>query len=160
MELDRARARAPIDDIPVPAHPAQIAAALVLLGSACQLLRMFMPWVEKTIFAISLAKFDLQLATILLAILAVVAAGLALFVLLQPPPTSAIAIALILLALAQLEVAVWHGLGIVTQLGPSPHVWADAIGTGIYLGVIGAAISLWGGILAWRARGATIEGGR
>lgn len=121
---------------------------------------MFMPWVEKTMFAISLAKFDLQFAAILLASLAAVAAGLALFVLLQPPPTSAIAVALILLALAQLGVAAWDGLGIITQLGPSPHVWADAIGTGLYLGVLGAVISLWGGILAWAARGTTIEGGQ
>jgi hypothetical protein len=157
VQLDGARGRAPIDDMPLPADPGRIAAALVLLGSACQVLRMFMPWVEKTIFSISLAKFDIKLAAILLAALAVVAAGVAIFVLIQPPPTNAVGVTLIVLALAQLGVAVWHGFGIVTQLGHSPHVWADAIGTGIYLGVIAALISLWGGVLAWAARGSAVE---
>jgi hypothetical protein len=144
----------------LPGDPGRIAATLVILGSVCQVVRMFMPWVEKTVFAISIARFDLQFAAILLAGLALVAAGLAIFVLLQPPPTGTIAIALILLALAQIGVAVWHGTGLVAQLGHSPHIWADAIGTGLYLGVIGGVISLWGGILAWTGRGTAVESGQ
>jgi hypothetical protein len=144
--------RAPLDDQALSADPVRMAATLILLGSACQIFRLFMPWVEKAVFSITLARFDLQVATILLAALAAVAAVIAVFALLRPPPAAATAIVLVLLASAQLGVAVWHSLSILSWLQQSHHVWADAIGTGMYLGVIGAVTSLAGALLTWTNR--------
>jgi hypothetical protein len=144
--------RAPLDDQALSADPVRMAATLILLGSACQIFRLFMPWVEKAVFSITLARFDLQVAAILLAALAAVAAVIAVFALLRPPPAAATAIVLVLLASAQLGVAVWHSLSILSWLQQSHHVWADAIGTGMYLGVIGAVTSLAGALLTWTNR--------
>jgi len=161
MQLDRARrGGAPIDDRPLPADPARIAATLVVLGTACQIFRLFMPWVEKIVFSISLAKFDVAAAAVVLAALAVAGAGIAIFMLLQPPPTAAVATILIVLGLAQLGLALWHGFGVIHDLNRSEHIWADAIGTGIYLGVIGAVSSLGGGMVAWSARAPARAGGK
>jgi hypothetical protein len=158
MQLRRAPVkRAPLDDQHRPADPIKIAAALILVGTACQVVRLLMPWVEKAVFSISLARVDLEVASVLLAALAVVAAGIAVFALVQPPPTAATAIVLIVLASAQLGVAVWQSLSILSWLQHSPHVWADAIGTGMYLGVIGAAISLGGAFAMWTNRAGRVE---
>src|SRR5258706_9768820 len=109
MQLERARVkRAPLDDQALPADPARVAATLILLGAACQIFRLLMPWVEKAVFSISLARLDFEVASVLLTALAVVAAGLAGFTLVRPPPTTAIAITLVVLASAQLGIAVWH----------------------------------------------------
>jgi hypothetical protein len=153
MQLQRAPVkRAPMDDQRLPADPIRIAATLLLLGSACQILRLLMPWVEKALFSISLVKFDLEVASAVVAALAAVAAGIAVFALLRPPPTAATAIVLVLLASAQLGLSFWHSLSILGWLQQSHHVWADAIGTGVYLGVIGAVISLAGAFLTWTNR--------
>jgi hypothetical protein len=153
MQLERAPVkRTPLDDHALPADPARVAATLIMLGAACQIFRLLMPWVEKAVFSISLARFDFEVASVLLAALAVVAAALAGFTLVRPPPTTAIAIVLVVLASAQLGIAVWHSLSILSWLQHSPHVWADAIGTGMYLCVIGAVTSLAGAFLTWTNR--------
>jgi hypothetical protein len=153
MQLERAPVkRTPLDDQAHPADPARVAAILILLGAACQILRLLMPWVEKAAFSISLAKVDFEVASVLLTALAVVAAGFAVFTLVRPPPTATIAVVLVLLASAQLGVAVWHSLSILSLLQHSRHVWADAIGTGMYLCVIGALTSLAGAFLTWTNR--------
>jgi hypothetical protein len=148
--------RALEDDRPLPADPVRVAGALILLGSACEIFRLFMPWVEKAVFSISLAQSGLEVAATLLAALGAVAAVIAVFVLLRPPPALATAVILVLLASAELGVSVWHALGILSWLGPSHHVWADAIGTGMYLGVIGALISLAGAFLTWTNRAGVV----
>jgi len=153
MQLGRARLeRALLDDQPLTANPARVAATLILLGAACQIFRLLMPWVEKALFSISVARSDFDVASLLIAALAVVAAGIAGFTLVRPPPGAAIAIVLVVLALAQCGVAVWHSLSILTWLQHSPHVWADAIGTGMYLCVIGALTSVAGAFLTWTNR--------
>jgi hypothetical protein len=153
MQLQRAPVkRAPLDDQHLSADPVRTAATLILLGSACQIFRLFMPWVERALFSITLVRFDLEVAAIILAALATVAAVIAVFALLRPPPTAATAIVMVVLASAQLGVAVWHSLSILSWLQHSPHVWADAIGTGMYLGVIGAVTSLAGAFLMWTNR--------
>jgi hypothetical protein len=108
--------------------------------------------VEKAVFSISLVRSDLEVAGVLLAALAVVTAGIAVFTLVRTPPTATIAIILMVLASAQLGVAIWHSLSILSWLQHSPHVWADAIGTGLYLGVIGAVTSLAGAFVMWTNR--------
>lgn len=148
--------RAPEDDQPNPADPVRVAATLILLGSACEIFRLFMPWIEKAVFSISLAESGLVVAATLLAALAVVSAVIAVFVLLRPPPAAVTAVVLVLLASAQLGVAVWHSLSILSWLQLSHHVWADAIGTGMYLGVIGALISLVGAFLTWTNRAGAV----
>lgn len=158
MQLERApEERTPLDDQALPADPARVAATLILLGAAFQIFRLLMPWVEKAVFSISLARVDFEVASLLLTALAVVAAGFAGFTLVRPPPTAAIAIVLVLLASAQLGVAVWHSLSILSWLQHSPHVWADAIGTGMYLCVIGALTSLAGAFLMWTNRAPRVE---
>jgi hypothetical protein len=153
MQLERAPVkRTPLDDHALPAGPARVAATLILLGAACQIFRLLMPWVEKAVFSISLARVDFEVASVLLAALAVVAAGFAVFTLVRPPPSAAIAIVLVLMGSAQLGIAVWHSLSILSWLQHSPHVWADAIGTGMYLCVIGAVTSLAGAFLTWTNR--------
>lgn len=153
MQLRRAPVkRAPLDDRAVPADPVRIAVTLILLGTACQIFRLFMPWVEKAVFSISLTRSDLEVAGVLLAALAVVTAGIAVFTLVRTAPTAAVAIVLMLLASTQLGVAIWHSLSILSWLQHSPHVWADAIGTGMYLGVIGAVTSLAGAFVMWTNR--------
>ena len=153
MQLKRAPVRhAPEDDRPIPADQVRVAATLILLGSACGIFRLFMPWVEKAVFSISLAESGLVVAATLLAALAAVAAVIAAFVLLRPPPAGVTAAVLVLLASAQLGLAVWHSLSILSWLQLSHHIWADAIGTGMYLGVIGALISLVGAFLTWANR--------
>jgi hypothetical protein len=153
MQLRRAPVeRAPLDAQRLPADPVRIAATLILLGSACQIFRLSMPWLEKAVFSITLVRYDLEVAAILLAALAAVASVVAVFALLRPPPTAATAIVLVLLASAQLGVSVWHSLSILSWLQQSHHVWADAIGTGMYLGVIGAVTSLAGAFLMWTNR--------
>lgn len=153
MQLQRAPVkRTPLDDQHLPADPIRIAAILILLGSACQIFRLFMPWVEKAVFSISLARVDLEVAAVLLAGLAAVAAGIAVFTILRSPPAAALAVVLVVLASTQLGVAVWQSLTVLSWLQHSPHVWADAIGTGMYLGVIGAVISLAGAFVMWTNR--------
>jgi hypothetical protein len=144
--------RAPEADEAFATDTVRVAATLILLGSACQVFRLFMPWVEKALFSITLARSGLEVAALLLAALAIVAAVIAVFALLRPPPGATTAIVLVLLASAQLGVAVWHSLSILSWLQQSHHVWADAIGTGMYLGVIGAVISLAGSFLMWTNR--------
>ena len=157
MQLQRAPIkRAPLDEHSLPADPVRIAATLILLGTACQMFRLFMPWVEKAIFSISLTRSDLEVASVLLAALAVISAATAVFTLVRPPPAAATAIVLVVLTSAQLGVAVWHSLSILTWLQHSPHVWADAIGTGMYLGVIGALASLAGAFLMWTNRASRV----
>ena len=74
MQLERAPVkRTPLDDQALPADLARVAATLILLGAACQIFRLLMPWVEKAVFSISLAKVDFEVASVLLTALAVVA---------------------------------------------------------------------------------------
>ena len=153
MQLRRAPdERAPLDHYGPPADPIRIAAILILLGTACQIFRLLMPWVEKALFSISLVRSDLEVAALLLAAIASIAAVIAAFTLMRPPPAAATAIVLIVLACAEIGVAVWHSLSILSWLQHSPHVWADAIGTGMYLGVIGAVTTLAGAFLMWTNR--------
>jgi hypothetical protein len=154
MQLQRAPIRlAPAHDRRLSGDRARIAAVLILVGSACQVLRLFLPWLEKSILAISLTNFDSPGTTIALVTLAVVAGGIAVYVFVRPPARAGVASLLILLALGQLGVALWHGYVFIHGIADDSHaVWAEAIGTGLYLCVIGAMTSLCGGVLAWTSR--------
>jgi hypothetical protein len=71
----------------------------------------------------------------------------------RPPAAAAVASLLILLALGQLGVALWHGYVLINGFAVDSHaVWAEAIGTGLYLCVIGAMISLCGAVFSWTSR--------
>jgi hypothetical protein len=158
MRLERAPVkRTPLDDQRLSPDPVRMAATLILVGWACQIFRLFMPSVEKALFSITLARSDLETAALLLAFLGAVSAVIAVFALLRPPPAGVTAIVLVLLASSQLGVAAWHSLSILSWLQHSPHVWADAVGAGMYIGLIGAVISLAGAFLMWTNRAGVVS---
>lgn len=95
-----------------------------------------------------------------LAALAVLSALIAIGVLLRRPAPSAVALGLLALALAQLCLAAWNAVSLLQllALNDSRLVVGRAIGTGVYMALLGASLTLAGGILAWRRRAAVRPG--
>ena len=152
MELKGARLQlAVLDEESVTARTAGV---VTVVGGASAILGAFLPWGEKVLFGISISNAELQIAGILLAVLAVISVCIAGTVLLRRPATAAIAIVLILLGVAQVCVAMWNGADIVQTIAESDSrlVAIRTIGTGAFLGVVGSVITLAGGIMAWTRR--------
>jgi hypothetical protein len=152
MQLKSARLQlAALDEGAVTARTAGI---ITVVGCVCAILGAFLPWGEKALFGLSISNAGLQSAGILLAGFAVISVCIAGPVLLRRPATAAIAIILILLALAQLGLAIWNGVNIVQAIAESDSrmVAIRTIGTGAFLGAAGALITLAGGIMAWTKR--------
>lgn len=86
--------------------------------------------------------------------LTLISAFIASGVLIRHPAPSAVALGLVALALAELGLAAWNAVSVLQAIGldDSRLVMGRAIGTGVYLGLVGASLSLAGGILAWRSR--------
>ena len=83
-----------------------------------------------------------------------VSASIAGVVLFRGPATAKVAITLIVLAALQLGLAIWFGSSILLAIAQvnSHLVLISAIGTGAYLSVLGSALTLVGGVLAWTGR--------
>lgn len=124
------------------------------MGCVATILVAFLPWLEQAIFADSLAALTIHDTGRLLIVLTLVSAGIAGGVLLRQPATAALAIILIVLALAQLGLAILISVNILHAIGQadSHQVYIAAIGTGAYGGVLAAVITMAGGLLAWTKR--------
>ena len=156
MHLNEAPVRfAPAVEDAVPTNPNRAAAAFTLIGCSMVILGAILPWSDKVIFGVSLTTTGGVSAGILLAVPAMISAGIAGFVLLRRPATAGIAITLIGLAATQLGVGIWYGANVMHAIGGQVHSHQPligAIGTGAYLGVFGSLSNVAGGILAWTAR--------
>jgi hypothetical protein len=139
--------------LPRPAAPARRAGAVILAGSSTAIVGVLLPWVVLVAFGISLARLGLGAAGSL-AGLALLSAGIATLVLLRRPATAAVGIVLILMAVTQLGLAIWADASVVHAIAQTDthDVMLNTIGTGSNLNVLGAAVSLVGGYLAWRTR--------
>ena len=86
--------------------------------------------------------------------LTLISAFIASGVLFRHPAPSAVAIGLLALALAELCLAAWNSVSVLhaIALGDSRLVVGRAIGTGVYMGLLGASLTLAGGVRAWRSR--------
>ena len=138
----------------VPADLDRTAGVITIVGCLATFLAAFLLWVEKAIFGVSLTALAIHDAGELLAVLAAISAGIAGAVLLRRLATAGLAMILIVLAVAQLGLAIWDGATILRAIGQADShlVLISAIGTGAYLGVLGTVITLAGGILAWTKR--------
>jgi hypothetical protein len=158
MHLEKAPLRfaPPVEDA-VPADLNRAAAAFTLAGCTMVLLAAILPWAERAAVGFALTTAAGGSAGILLAVPAVISAGIAGAVLLRRPATAGVAIILIGLAVAQVGVGIWYGGNIMAAIDEvhSHQLLIGAIGTGAYLGVLGSVSTFAGGILAWRTR----EGG-
>jgi hypothetical protein len=155
MQLTKVPLRlAPEDAHPVPADLDRTAGVITLVGGSSAVLSAFMPWLVTAAVGISLIKIDGPGA--LLAALAAISMCIAGFVLLRRSATAAVAIILMLLAVTQVALAVWHLADIVQAISrvDSRLVLISIIGTGLYLGVLGSVVTLAGGIVAWTKRSA------
>ena len=157
VELDRAPLqRASILDSAAPANPARTTGIIILLGASCALVRVLLPGLEQAAFGVSVTKPESEPAAMMLAGLALIGAVIAGVVLLRRPATAPVAIVLVLLACAQVGLAIWSGATTMQGLQhESGRVLANSIGTGLYLGLLGAGLTLAGAIAAWvkRTRG-------
>jgi hypothetical protein len=137
---------------------AVLAGVTTLVGSSSLISAAFLPWVEKAAFGVSFTTLGIQDGAILQTVLAMISAGIA-AVLLQRPVAVRVAVILIVLAVAELSLAIWNAANIVhaIEVVDSHHLWISAIGTGAYLGVLGSVITCVGGILAWTKRGSRIS---
>jgi hypothetical protein len=130
------------------------AGVLTLVGCTFTIVSAFLPWAERAVFGISLTGLGVQGEAILLAVLAAISAGIAVAVLFRRPVVLSVVIALVVLAFAELGLAIWNALSIVHAIGQmqSRAVLIGAIGTGAYGAVLGSLATLAGGILAWPKR--------
>jgi hypothetical protein len=140
--------RAPRDDMAV------WAGVLTLVGCTFTIVSAFLPWAEQAVFGISIAGLGVKAGAILLAVLAAISAGLAVGVLFRRPAVVIVVIALVVLAVAELGLAIWNAVNIVQAIEQtkSHAVFIGAIGTGAYGAVIGSLATLAGGILAGSKR--------
>jgi hypothetical protein len=156
MPLKKALLRlAPEDRSSVAAADLDRTAGIVtILGCFATLLAALLPWMEKAALAVSLTTVAISDEGVLLAILALISAGIAAAVLLRRPASAALAILLIALALVQVALAIWVSVTIMHASGQavSNQPLISAIGTGAYLGVFGSLVTLVGGTLAWTKR--------
>ena len=145
---------APVDERAHPAELDRTAGVVTVVGCLATFLAALLPWLLKGYLTVSQGTVTIQATGVVLAILAVISAGVAGAVLFRKAAKAWVAMTLIALALAQLGLAIWNCADIVHAIGQagSHRVFTDAIGTGAYGGVLGAAITLAGGVLAWRKR--------
>jgi hypothetical protein len=137
-----------------PADFRRTAGVTTLTGCGATILATFMPWVEKAVFGVDATAIGIKAAGMPLAVLATISAAIACVVLMRRPATARIAIVLIVMAMAQLGLAIWFGSSIVLAIEQvdSHLVLISAIGTGAYLSVAGSLITLAGAILALMRR--------
>lgn len=130
------------------------AGVLTIVGCLATFLAAILPSIEKATLAASLITVAVADAGVLLAVLAVISGGIAGAVLLRRPVSGGLAMLLIVLAGAQLGVAIWDGETILQAIGraDSHQVLIRSIGSGAYLGVLGAGITVAGGVVAWIKR--------
>jgi hypothetical protein len=135
------------------------AGVVTLVGCCGTLLAIVLPWIETAGFGISSITTGGMAAEVPLAILAAGSLGIAGFVLLRRPATAKVAMVLIALATLQVGLAVWFALSIVLAIehADSQLVLISAIGTGAYLSVLGSALTLVGGVLAWTSRASNVS---
>jgi hypothetical protein len=152
---------APADSYAATIDLDRTAVVITVIGGASAILSAFMPWLETAAFGISLIK--VEVAGALLAGLAAVSIGIACVALPRRAATTAVAIVLIVLGVAEVGLAIWHLESIVqsTSKADSRLVLISLIGTGLYLGVLGSVITLVGGILAsilaWTRRSSPLQ---
>ena len=142
------------DDVHIPTDHGRAAGVITLVGCFATILATLLPAIEPAVVGVSVSSRNIPAIAIPLAVLAVISAGIAGVVLLRRPVTARIALILIALAMAQLSLAIWFGSSIVRAIeqADSHLVFISAIGTGAYLSVLGSAITLLGGVLAWTGR--------
>ena len=148
MQLSRAlRQRAPQDELSV------WAAVLTFVGCTFTIVSAFLPWAEEARFGVSLEGWGMQAGAVLLAVLAVVSAGIAV-ILLRLPVGVWVLLLLITLATSELGLSIWRAMNILHAIEQmqSRGVFIGAIGTGAYGAVVGSLATLGGGILAWTKR--------
>jgi hypothetical protein len=140
--------RAPRDDMAV------WAGVLTLVGCTFTIVSAFLPWAEVAFFGISLAGPGMQARAILLAVLSAISAGIAVGVLFRRPALVIVVGALIVLAVAELGLAIWDAVNILQAVAQmqSRGIFIGAIGTGAYGAIIGSLATLAGGILAGSKR--------
>jgi hypothetical protein len=143
----------------VPATAARKAGFITLVGCSATILGTSAPWLLRTVLGVSVTTSRIHDAVPALAALAVLSAGLASFVLLRRPAPAAVAIALVALALGQLWLGIWNAVNVLQaiDLVDSRLVLDRAIGTGVYLSLLGASLTLGAGVLAWRKRASRRE---
>lgn len=141
---------APKERAPEPAELDRTAGVITIVGCCATLLAPVLPIVEKALLSVTFPGVGIQGPAVLLILLAGVSAGLAGTVLLRRPATSTVALVLVVLAVAQVGLAIWDSATTLRAISQenSHQVLIRAIGSGAYLGVLGAAITLAGGILA------------
>ena len=138
----------------VPAHLDRTAGFITLVGCSGTFLAFLLPWLEETAFGVSAPALGNHAAGIPLAFLTIVSASLAGVVLFRRPATPMAAVILVVSATLQLGLAIWFGSSIVVAIeqANSHLVLISAIGTGAYMSVLGSALTLVGGLLAWSGR--------
>jgi hypothetical protein len=135
------------------------AGVITLAGCSSTFVAIFMPWVQVAAFGASAPAMGIQLAGIPLAILAIVSAGIASVARFRRPATARVAVTLVVLAVLQMGLATWFGSNIVLAIErvDSHLVLISAIGTGAYMSVLGSAVTLAGGVLAWTRRASKVS---
>jgi hypothetical protein len=135
------------------------AGVITLAGCSSTFLATFMPVLLVWAVGASAPAIGNQAAGIPLAILAIASAGIASVVLFRRPAPARVGITLIVLAVLQLGLATWFGSSIVLAIerADSHLVLISAIGTGAYLSVLGSAMTLVGGVLAWTGRATKVS---
>jgi hypothetical protein len=134
--------------------PDRTAAVLTLVGSSSIVLAAFLPWLEASVFRISLTTPRIQGEIVLLVVMALVSAGIAVVWLLRRQATTALAIILSVLAAAQLGLAILNAVDVVHAFdqADSEFIFGRLIGTGVYGCILGSAATLIGGYVAWTRR--------
>ena len=125
-----------------------------MVGCFGTLVAASLPWLEQTFLNVSLTPSPIKGAGIFLAILAMASAGIAGVVLFRRKATPRLAMVLIALGLAQVVLAIWNSVAILRDISDagSQHLFINAIGTGVYVGVAGSGATFAGGLLAWLDR--------
>jgi hypothetical protein len=130
------------------------AGVLTLVGCGGTVLAAFLPWLERAVFGISLTTSGIQVEVVVLVVLALGSAGIAGVSLLRHHATRALAIILAVLAVAQLALAISNAVNVVHALdqAAADSMFSRLIGTGVYGCIVGSAVTLFGGYLAWTRR--------
>ena len=142
---------APTDKTLVSPDLDRTAGVTTIVGCVGSFVAAILPWGEKTFLNLSVTPSPIADAGLLLASLALASAVIAGAVLLRRPATARLATLLIVLALAQIAVAIWDSVTILQELSSagSHHLLLSAIGTGVYVGVAGSATTFGGSVIAW-----------
>jgi hypothetical protein len=136
--------------------PPRLTGMVTMVGSGCAIVGSFLPWIEATdpSSGITLTKAGIEgHYAMLVDLLALIAGGIGGLVLFRRPVSTAFALTLTFLALAQLGLVVFVGSNLSKGVVQLQAVGAVAsLGPGIYLSGLGTVVALVGGILAWRQR--------